>query len=261
MEKSLNLILVLLLLIGCGRDADEIDQSCQDDGPNTVNIRILNLSAFEIIDFNYDNIQTFNSILPGEFTPYMQLETANNVPWSLEMVINGHSIMQRLIDGIGLVELDEACYTFHFFAVETEEGEFIISGKAYLNSDLNGFDPINQYCVELEKSACNPEPNKANIRIRNSTAFDFCNVDIKINNQENAIFGNLASGESTCYMSFESLKRYPLECKFNLGDEEYVIESPNYHEGFEDLSAGFYTYHIYIRRPGHKKGGIVLSTD
>ena len=60
---------------------------------------------------------------------------------------------------------------------------------------------------------------------------------LKVNNQENASFGNLESGETTCYISFESLKQYPLQCKFILSDEEFIIENPTYHERLDDLTA------------------------
>jgi len=259
MKTSSILILIILLLFGCGKDSDINEQSCQEDGP--INIRIHNLSAYEIINFTYENIQTFNSIKPGETTPYMQLENANDVPWLLDMEIKGKKISRQLIDGLGLTALNEGCYTYLHYAVEFGEGELSTGGKVYDNNELVDFDPINNECVELEKSDCNSEANKANIRLKNATAFDFCNVEIKINNQENAIFGNLTSGETTCYISFESLKRYPLECKFNLADEEFIIENPTYHERLEDLSAGFYTYNIMIIRPNTKLGDIQMSND
>ncbi|MDA8693286.1 hypothetical protein N9L92_04420 [Saprospiraceae bacterium] len=257
----MNLLLMITLLIGCGKESTNNDQSCQEDGPKKINIRIQNISAFEVVDFNYDNIQTFSSIMPGETTSYMQLETANDVPWRRDMIINGQEYVQQLIDGLGLIALDEGCYTYLHYSVEYGEGELFPGGSVYSNSDLADFDPINEDCVELEKSDCNPDSTKANIRLKNATAFDFCNVDMKLNNQENSIFGNLASGETTCYISIESLKQYPLQCNFILGDEEFIIENPTYHERLEDLSAGFYTYNIYIIGPHNKFGDIQMSID
>ena len=244
---------MILLLFGCGKDSY---QPCQEEGP--INIRIHNISAFEVIDFNYDNIQTFNSILPGETTPYMQIERANDIPWVVDMVINGKNIIWGQIDPIGLNALEDGCYTYLHFAVEYGEGEIFAAGKAYNNNLLFDFNPMNNYCVELEKSDCNPVSSKANVRLKNNTAFDFCNVEMKINTQENAIFGNLASGDTTCYISFESLKEYPLQCKFTLGDEDFIIENPTYHERLDDLTAGFYTYNITIVNPITKWGEICL---
>ena len=63
------------------------------------------------------------------------------------------------------------------------------------------------------------------------------------------------------YLSFDSLKKYPLECKFNLGDEEFIIENPTDHGRLEDLSDGFYTYNITIIRPYTKFGDIQLSIN
>ena len=248
---------MMLLLISCGKNFNE--NSCQEDGP--INIKIHNLSAYEIIDFNYDNIQTFNSILPGETTEYFQTENANNVPWRLDMIINGRNISRQLIDDVGLEVLEDGCYTYLLYAVEYDEGAIWMGGQIYNNNELVDFNPINNDCVELEKSDCISESNKANVRLKNSTAFDFCNVEMKINNQENAIFGNLASGETTCYISFESLKQYPLHCKFTLADEDFIIENPTYHARLEDLSAGFYTYNITIIKPISKLGDIQMSID
>ncbi len=257
MRTNSNFLLLMLLLFGCGKDSN--DNSCQEDGP--INIRIHNLSAYEVIDFNYDNIQTFNSILPGETTEYMQLENANDVPWHLGMVVNGNNISTQLIDNLGLNALKEGCYTYLHYVVEYGEGEIWTGGKVYNNNELVDFNPINNDCVELEKSDCNSESNKTNVRLKNSTAFDFCNVEMKINTQENAIFGNLASGEITCYISFESLKQYPLQCKFTLADEDFIIENPTYHERLEDLSVGFYTYNLTIINPITKLGEIQMSNE
>ncbi len=248
------LLLSMLLLIGC-----DDEESCQEVGP--ISIRIHNLSAYEIVDFNYDNIQTFNSIMPGETTEYMHVADANDLPWRVDMTVNGRDICRRLIDGFGLNILDDGCYTYLHHVYEFGEDKIISGGKVYNNNELVDLNPMNNFCVELEKSDCNPEPNKANVRLRNSTAFDFCNVIMEINNQENAIFGNLAPGDSTCYISFESLKEYPLQCKFNLADEAFIIENPSLHERLEELEVGFYTYNITIIEPHTKLGDIKLSYD
>ena len=191
----------------------------------------------------------------------MHFENANDVPSTIEMEVEGENIKKILTDNLGLKSLKKGCYTYLHYSFEFGEGEFWTNGKVYANNELTDIDPSNNECVEMDISSCNPEPSKANIRLKNSTAFDFCNVEMDINSQENALFGNLASGESTCYIAFESLKRYPLQCRFMLGDEEFIIENPTFHERLDELSAGFYTYNITIINPSTKFGDIQLSND
>lgn len=262
MKSILHLLFVTLLFIGCDKDSENNSNLlCEGADPAKINVRVHNTSSYEIKNFNYDNIQTFSSIEPGEITNYMQLESSWDQPVFREMTIDDKLISLNLIDILGLTTLEQGCYTYLLHAYEYGEGEFITGGHIYANDVLINFNPNSEDCAELEKSDCNPQPDKVNIRIKNSTAFDYCTVEIDMNSQEHVIYGDIAAGETTCYISLDQAKEYPLSCKLFLGDDEYIIENPSYHDRLEELSSGFYTYNISILRPIVKQAHIQMSNN
>jgi len=252
---------ISLLIAGCDKEASNNSQSCDGVESSNIKVSIYNTSAFEVVDFNYDNIQTFSSILPGETTSAMELESSFDVPSYREMTINEKFIQLQLIDLHGANALDNGCYTYMLYAYEYDDGEILTGGRIYSNEVLRDFDPKNQDCNELDKEDCDSDNNKINIRLKNSTAFDFCNVEIEMTDQGHVVYGNLASGETTCFISFNIAKEYPLLCVFQLGDEPFIIENPTYHERLDNLPAGFYTYNISIISPTKKLGDIQLSSN
>jgi len=258
MKPIFYTLVITLLLLGCGKDSNLL---CGEADPDQINVRIFNTSSYEIENLNYDNIQTFNSILSGETTSYIQLANSWDVPSLIEMTIEGEMISKHLIDQLGLSKLEPGCHTYLLHAYEYDDGDIYSGGRIYKNDILLNFDPVNQDCVELEKSECNPQSDKANIRLKNATAFDFCNVEVDMNDQDHVLYGNIASGESSCYISLEMAKEYPLLCRFLLGEEEYIIENPTYHERLDELSPGFYTYNISVIRPNIKLATIQMSNN
>ena len=247
MKLALSLLAVTLLLMSCGTDE--------------INIRVMNLSSFEVENLDYQGIQTTGSLQPGEVTPYMMFEEAYTSPTSLAMTIEGEELRYLLIDRLGVSELESGNYTYLLYATNHGENQIFGGGSVFDDGILSDFNPVSENCIPQEISDCNSQSDKANIRVKNSTAFDFCNVVVDITNQNRVIYGDLPSGETSCYLSFNSARQYPFKCTFLLGDEEYLIENPTFHERLDDLEAGLYTYNISIIRPQSKFGDIQMSID
>ena len=64
-------------------------------------------------------------------------------------------------------------------------------------------------CIEHSVSACNEDPTKVNIRIRNISAYDFCNVVLSPSG-ETTNYGIVEEDQSTCFRAFESAYNYAL---------------------------------------------------
>lgn len=256
-----SVILSTLFLISCDRE-ESFEQQCEGGVPGKINIRVMNLSAFEVQNLSYQQAQTISSLNPGETTEYMQFDFAYSSPSSIEMTIEGQEKRSFLIDNLGLTQLEPGCYTYLLFAVEYGEERDIFSGGAvYDNALLSDINTEAQNCPQLETSVCDTVSNKANIRVKNSTAFDMCNIVIDMTSLDRVIYGDLASGETSCYIPLTIAKLYPLQCTFKLGGEDYLIENPTYHARLDDLPNGLYTYNIYTIRTQDKLGDIQLSND
>jgi len=252
--------LLILLTLGCGTDPD-IEEFCEGAVQGEINIRVMNISAFEVQNLNYQDVRTFSSILPGETTEYMQLESARDNPSRLDLTIEGMEMRKILTDILGSTELDEGCYTYLLYAVEYDEGNIFIGGRVYDNANLPDLNPISQDCPSIELTDCNTVSDRANIRVKNASAFDMCNIAIDMTVSESVIYGDLASGETSCYLAFSSVRAYPFQATLTLGGEDYLIENPTFHERLDDLENGLYTYSIYTVKPQDKLGDIQLSLD
>lgn len=262
--KSLttSTILLTFLLISCGPDSENnLDLNCEGTDPDKINIRVMNISSFDVQDLNYNNVQTFSTLQPGETTEYIPLDGAADVPNTIAMTINGQELRYILIDNLGLTQLNQGCYTYLLHAFEYGEGNIYANGRVYDNANLVDFNPDIQDCPELENTNCNTDVNSINIRVKNASAFDMCNMAVDMTSTEEAIYGDLASGETSCYIPFTSAKKYPFRCTFKLGDEDYLIENPLYFANLDDLEAGLYTYNIFTIRPQDKFGDIQLSME
>jgi len=77
-------------------------------------------------------------------------------------------------------------------------------------------------CIEHTVSACNEDSTKTNIRIRNVSEYDFCNVVLQPSGGK-ANYGIIEKGQSTCYRSFDLAYRYAYVQLF-IGDKEFVLQ-------------------------------------
>jgi hypothetical protein len=98
-------------------------------------------------------------------------------------------------------------------------------------------------CTEHVVAECSEDPSKINIRIRNVSDYDFCNVVLSPDG-DLTNYGSINEGESTCYRSFDFAYSIAY-VKFFIGDKEFVFQ-PFCYFGEEPLPAGNHTYSIDI---------------
>ncbi|MDX1349593.1 MAG: hypothetical protein R3279_05065 [Putridiphycobacter sp.] len=98
-------------------------------------------------------------------------------------------------------------------------------------------------CVEHEKTACNEDLNKTNIRIVNASKYDFCNVSVNSGGTP-SLYGIIESGINTCYHSFD-LAYAIADISLVIGDKKFTI-TPESYIGEQPLGNGKFTYTIDV---------------
>ncbi len=109
---------------------------------------------------------------------------------------------------------------------------------------LNACSKDKSYnCTEHLIAECNEDPSKINIRIRNVSEYDFCNVVLSpFSDLTN--YGCIDEGESTCYRSYDIAYSIAY-VKFSIGDKVFELQ-PFCYVGEEPLTVGNHTYSIDI---------------
>lgn len=103
-------------------------------------------------------------------------------------------------------------------------------------------DPLPQ-CTEDEKSECLEVADKPNLRIKNGSSYDYCNVRVELDNQT-IYYGNLESGESSCYIAAETLYRYAY-VELAIEGKMFIVQPIDF-IGETPLPQGKYTYIITV---------------
>lgn len=98
-------------------------------------------------------------------------------------------------------------------------------------------------CDLHETSPCDGTAGAVNLRIRNTTDFDFCNFEL---NWSSFQLGLVLAGEESCYYEADrDAFRYPHSYKFFLNDTIWGAEAIDF-IGETALEPGNYTYEIYV---------------
>ena len=119
-----------------------------------------------------------------------------------------------------------------------------------------GSDPLPN-CTEHEVTPCMENPDMANLRVKNSSQYDYCNVVVAID--EDVFFGNILSGESSCYIAFNTLYSYAYIQLF-IDGQEFVVQPIDF-LGELPLSKGLYTYNILVPDENGDKYDVELTLE
>jgi hypothetical protein len=98
-------------------------------------------------------------------------------------------------------------------------------------------------CIEHSTTACLDDAAKANLRIVNTSSYDYCNVLVELNNQI-VYYGNVGSGDATCYISFDSLYRYAY-IELSIEGNPFVVQPIDF-IGESPVAPGYYSYKITV---------------
>ena len=113
-------------------------------------------------------------------------------------------------------------------------------------------------CDEHSVSACSENPDKTNLRIKNISKYNFCNV--AVNPSSGTInCGNLNKGDVTCYRSFDLVYNYAYIQLF-IGEKEFKIQPIDY-VGETPLGVGQFTYLLDIPDYNSDQISITVQRD
>lgn len=113
-------------------------------------------------------------------------------------------------------------------------------------------------CVEHETATCEKNDNKTNIRIKNISSYDFCNVKVTPPGGD-INYGIIKSGKKTCYTFLDVAYRYaPVE--LFIGDDQFTFIIIDY-VGEPELGIGDFTYEIDVTDFGGKVLSIASVKD
>jgi hypothetical protein len=113
-------------------------------------------------------------------------------------------------------------------------------------------------CDEHSVSFCSEDPTKTNIRIKNNSKYDFCNVVVNPFS-EPVNCGIVKKGEMTCYRSFDTAYNYAYIQIF-IDDKEFKLQPIDY-VGEQPLGIGNFTYILDISDYSAGKVSITLQKD
>ncbi len=118
-------------------------------------------------------------------------------------------------------------------------------------------DCMNQ-CVEHTKASCQEDAGKTNIRIKNDSKYDFCNVTVDPSGKMTN-YGVVKSGETTCYNYFDIAYSYAY-VKLDIGDNEFIFQPIDF-VGEQQLGLGKFTYSIAVNDYENKTLTITTTKD
>jgi len=77
-------------------------------------------------------------------------------------------------------------------------------------------DPLED-CIEHSLSDCGINQNKVNVKVVNHSIFDFCIASFDNTNNETINYGNLLSGEVSCYVPIDNILETSYQFQSELG--------------------------------------------
>ncbi|MEO6302134.1 MAG: hypothetical protein ABIP51_03070 [Bacteroidia bacterium] len=124
---------------------------------------------------------------------------------------------------------------------------------------LTSFDSCSKdklkECTELPTTPCKEDLTKTNIRIKNISSNDYCNVIIKGQDGVTVNYGSLKSGETSCYNSYDKMYRYSY-IKVTIDGEDFELQPIDF-VGETPLEIGKFTYSVNNNNEGKQ---LTIST-
>ena len=113
-------------------------------------------------------------------------------------------------------------------------------------------------CEEHTVAPCVVDTTQSNIRIKNISGYDFCNVEIDPSGGAKN-YGIINEGEATCYKPFETAYRYAY-VKLFIEEKEFIIQPIDF-VGEQPLGMGNFTYSINVTDFENRSLSIEASSD
>lgn len=272
-----------LALFSCGKEESSVEinhdllpivtvEDCSpheisdcNEGENSINIRVRNFSRFDICNIEYTpyiEIINFGSIKPGDSTCYISESIAYKYPNRINFYLDDTVFTRNAVDFVGENILENGNYNYNIYMFQDDR---IAIGSNTLNKEeLEIPFPNNTLndCAENTLPDCGINQDKVNIRVINHSIFDLCNITYQSNDNNVINFGNLLSGEISCYVSIESIYEDYYHVYGELSNisliKNNLIDNPILDE---QIFEGNYTLHIAISKLNENGLSLRLTKD
>ena len=225
---------------------------------NMANIRIRNLSLFEICDIEYIpyfNSYFFDPVLPGESTCYIAMDLAYRYPALVNFRLRSGDAAVGAIDLLGESPISKGFYTFDLSILNLKNGHEV-HGRFNYDDDQSIFlQSHSEPCktrFEIECPEIIDKSNSTYIRVVNSSILNLCNFKIEDAKTSSLLFGNIRPNESTCYVPLKGIEHdeLVLDCIVNKQNTSRRLNSTfgnglySLHVAIADLAAGEIVYRL-----------------
>ena len=220
---------------------------CESDG-SKINIRIRNFSRYDIcnLEYNaYDENFVYGNIESGGCTCYIGHNMAFRYPVSMDYSDFQRTSGLRAIDFVGEAPLEKGHYNYNFWVMKGREKEHFSGYMIESDVDPDYYEAVSNRCDDLEATGCDMEPDMVNLRIVNESIFQLCSFTY-LNPERNKLeFGNIDSGESTCYIPIKYIDKNNFRIEFNIAGFEFGqgLEAGVWRDIFEE---GNYTLYVTV---------------
>lgn len=278
MQKSLYyffLLIISVLFSQCIKDteisfetnttfafapADPITVDCNVDLPDPCStnldggkIRIRNFTRYDMCNVVFEFVQrnhNYGKVRAGETTCSGEFESIRPEfsKISFETTLGAYEIQYNPIDPNGTIYMGNYELIFNLSETKNNSHETEFHFTYYRENETEYFSttPAAE-CDDSDRTECNTDPDKVNIRVVNLSSFDFCDIQYQNYVAEKADFGNLVSGDTSCYIPFFKANEHDHKIGFFIGEFHHEIDNI-FGNTSDSVEPGFYTLYLSMRR-------------
>jgi len=214
-------------------DCPEEERAPCEMDDEKVNIRIRNMSRYAMCNFIYEAYNEpsmYGDIEPGVWTCYRPFDMAYRFPNRASYTDFSGVIRLGATDFVGETPLSNGRYNFNHTVIRCKERPYAFGRMTLSDGDIDYTTHIGTHCDNEPAENCGANPDSVNLRIVNESIFQFCNfryTDIEGNEYD---FGNIQTGESSCYAPLSSLNKYNFKASFSINDLDFELDQtlPNF---------------------------------
>jgi hypothetical protein len=149
------------------------------------------------------------------------------------------------IDFVGESILEPGRYNYNFWTIKTDSIKWYRGYMVPSEEDPEYGDAISNRCEEDAPEGCGVDPKKVNLRIANESIFQLCSFSFRNADYELLNYGNLTSGQTTCYIPINYIDKNNFRIEFAIDGIEKGkgLTEPVWQDLVED---GNYTLYVTV---------------
>jgi hypothetical protein len=203
----------------------------------------------------YDQNRIYGNIPAGGCTCYLTHEKAFRYPANLKYTDFERENTLYAIDFVGEGILEPGRYNYNFWTIITDSIKWNRGYMVPSEDDPDYHEAISHRCEEDAPENCGVDPKQVNLRIVNESIFQLCSFSFLNADREMLSFGNIISGQTTCYIPINYIDKNNFRIEFSIDGIEQGkgLTEPVWRDLVE---AGNYTLFVTV---GSLNGESIIS--